>query len=105
MSIPTVQVAGLLVPAPLVPRIVAAVRGTYPTLADGLDDDASVRALLKHWIVTLLMAYEGAQAEAPLEGELAALRADYDARAEAARQKAADDAALIIENPTLGGTA
>lgn len=98
MTAPThVPVAGLLVPVELVPRIITAIRATYPTLTDGRDDDAAVRAVLKHWIETTLATYEGAIAEAPVVEAVEQARTEYAARAEAARQKAVDDSAAITE--------
>jgi hypothetical protein len=80
-----VAVAGLRVPAPLVPRILAAMRGTYPTVTEGLDDDAAVRAVLKHWVTTTLAAWEEGQIITPLSEQLAQIRA---AHAQAERQAA-----------------
>lgn len=94
-----VPVAGLLVPAPLVPRIVSGVRRLYPALAEGKDDDAAVRAWLKHMVTGLLAQAEVAATLEPLDQALDDTRADYEARAEAARAKATADAALIVEAP------
>lgn len=104
-NLPPVAVAGLLVPAPLVPRIIASLRGTYPQLTADLDDDAAVRAVLKFWVTSTLASYEAARAEAPVSGAVEATRAEYAERAEAARQKALQDAAQIIEAPGDTGTA
>lgn len=97
---PYVPVAGMQVPTPLVPRIVAAMRGTYPAVTEGLDDEAAVRAVLRFWTKSLVADYEAAQAQAPLEGALADLRATYRAKAEAARQQAQAAADLITDAPS-----
>lgn len=98
---PPVAVAGLLVPAPLVPRIITALRGTYPTLTAGLDDDAAVRAVLKFWIAEMLAGFEATVAKAPVEGAVAETRAQYETAAADAREKAIADAAAIVDNPEL----
>ncbi len=54
-----VAVAGLLIPAPLATRIIAALRAVYPTLTEGKDDDGAVRAVLIYWITAALETYEG----------------------------------------------
>lgn len=92
-----VPVAGLLVPDVLVPRIVAAMRGTYPTITAGLDDDASVRAVLRHWVTTTLAAYEGAVAGSGVDTAVEATREEYRLKAEQAREKAEADAGTITE--------
>lgn len=97
--IPTVSVAGLQVPAPLVPRIIAAFRGEYPALTEGLGDDASVRAVLKHWVTATLAAYESREAEAPADGAVAATREEYRRLAQEAFDQAVSDAGTIVEAP------
>lgn len=100
-----VPVAGLLVPAPLVPRIVAAVRHLYPTLTEGLEDDAAVRAWLK-WMVTVTMSQsEGQRAAAPVDAALEATRQEFAQRAEEARARAVRDAAAIVDGLTPGSGA
>ncbi|MDT8915769.1 hypothetical protein [Amycolatopsis sp. PS_44_ISF1] len=99
MTDPTapVPVAGLLVPAVLVPRIIAAMRGTYPTITADLDDDAAVRAVLKHWVTTTLMTFEAQQVTAPVVDQLAALQEEARVREAEARQKAEAAAGLITD--------
>jgi hypothetical protein len=92
-----VPVAGLLVPAVLVPRILAAMRGTYPTVTADLDDDAAVRAVLKHWVTATLSAFEAQQVAAPVVDQLAALQEEARIREAAARQEAEAAAGLITD--------
>lgn len=93
----------MLVPAALVPRIVAAFRGTYPGVTEGLEDDPAVRAVLKYWVVSTLTAYEGQQAEAALPAAIEALRQEHAELGRLARAKATADAAEIVEAPPLRG--
>lgn len=100
MTMPThIPVAGLLVPTPLVPRIIAAIRGMYPTVTADLDDDAAVRAWLKYIVGSTLSTWEGATAQAPVVDAIEEIRADYAQRGEEARQQALAAAELIKENP------
>lgn len=98
----TVPVAGLLVPAALVPRIMAAMRGLYPEVTNGIaDNDAMVRAVLKHWVTVTLSQWESEQAKAPVVDALQQVTAEYETASEDARAKAVSDAALIMENPAV----
>lgn len=101
VPLPPVSVAGLLVPAELVPRIITALRGTYPGLTADLDDDAAVRAVLKFWISEMLAGFEATVAKAPVEDAVAETRAQYETAAVEARDKALTDAAAIVDNPGL----
>lgn len=98
-AIPPVAVAGLLVPAPLVPRIVAALRGTYPTLTAGMTDDQTVRAVLKFWIGSTLSAYEGQVVLGGVDSAVEETRRGYADKADRARAKALKDADAIREAP------
>lgn len=98
-ALPPVQVAGMLVPAVLVPRIVAAFRATYPQVTEGLADDPAVRAVLKYWTVTTLASYEAKLAEAPVDDVVQATRQEYAERARVAREQALAAASAIVENP------
>lgn len=97
---PYVPIAGLLVPTPLVPRIIAAVRGLYPTVTEGLEDDAAVRAWLKHIVGVTLANFEAMSAQAPVAEAVEVVRADYAERAEQAREQALTAAASIQESET-----
>lgn len=96
---PYVAVAGMRVPAVLVPRIVAAMRGTYPGVTADLDDDAAVRAVLRWWVKSTLTNWEARQAEAPVDDALAETRQTYRNLADAARQQAEADASTITDQP------
>lgn len=96
-----VPIAGLRVPLPLVPRIVAAVRGLYPTVAEGLDNDAAIRAWLKHITSVTLAQWEAQQAAAGVTQAVEETRAEYALAADTARQNALADAAAIVEAPQL----
>lgn len=95
-----VPVAGLLVPAPLVPRIVRAVRALYPSLTDGKDDDRAIRSWLKYLVTQTVAQAEAQAALAPVEDAVEATRIDYQKRAEKAREKAEKDSDAIVEAVT-----
>lgn len=99
VDLPPVSVAGLQVPAPLVPRIITALRATYPQLTAELDDDASVRAVLKYWVTVTLANHEAAQALAPADDAAQAVLSDYRQKADDAHTKAVQDATAIVDNP------
>ena len=97
-----VPVAGLRVPSAMVPRVIAAVRGVYPTITEGLPDDAAIRAWLKYLISQTLVQHEGTQAIAEIQTAVEETRREYEVRAEQAREKAAVDAETIVESaPTI----
>lgn len=52
------------VPAALVPRVVAAMRATYPSLTAGLTDAEAGRAVIRHLVRSVVAAYEAEQARA-----------------------------------------
>jgi hypothetical protein len=94
-------VAGNRIPLELVPRIIAAIRARYPAATSGIvDHDAAVRAALRAWITETWTAYEEAQAKAPLPITIAQTVAAFDAKAEAAAEKAATDAERIVDDAT-----
>jgi hypothetical protein len=90
---------GLLIPEDLLPRIMAALRGTYPDTTEGKADLPAALAVLRYWLTHTLQQWEAREAEAPLAGELESTRTRYQQRAEEARAKARDDAAAIVDNP------
>ncbi len=94
-----VAVAGLLIPAPLAARIVAALRAVYPTLTEGKDDDGAVRAVLIYWITSTLETYEGNQLRVQTDATIENVRAQGNARAEKIRAEVRKAAALIRETP------
>lgn len=96
-----ISVAGLLVPVALAPRIITAIRGLYPEVTQGIaDNDAAVRAWLKHIIGATLASYEAAAAQQPATAAIEAVRQDYEARAEAARERAQTAAQAIQDSPS-----
>jgi len=94
--IPDVQVAGLLVPAPLAARIITAIRGTYEDLTTGLADDAAIQAVLKYWVTNVLASYEASQALAPGPAAAQKVIDQYASAGEDARQQAIADAEAIV---------
>jgi len=99
-EIPYVPVAGLRVPATLVPRIIAAFRGIYPTVTDGLDDEAAVRAVLLHWVSTTLTTYESREVSKPVQAAADDLVAEAEMKGRKARDAAALAASMIVSAPT-----
>lgn len=59
---PTRDVMGLKIPLPLAARMIASIRATYPTVVEGLDDDAAVQAVVRHWFTSTLVSYESTRA-------------------------------------------
>lgn len=94
-----VRVAGLGVPRTFAPRVIAAIRGVYPELTQGRDDDAAVRAWLKYMVRAVVSQHEERRALAPVDDALEATRAEYRAKADAARARAERDADTIVEQP------
>lgn len=94
-----VPVAGMLVPVQLVPSIVAAMRGTYPLITDGLDDEAAVRAVLRWWVKSTLTEYEARKAESGVDDAVAETRQVYREKAQEARTRAEAAADLITDAP------
>lgn len=100
MTTPThVPVAGLLVPIQLVPRIIQSFRGTYPALTGDLDDEAAVRAVLKHWVTSTLASYESTLVTQETTESVDALLAEVEEKSQVARERAIRDAGYISESP------
>lgn len=95
-----VAVAGLLIPAPLATRIIAALRAVYPTLTEGKDDDGAVRAVLIYWITAALETYEGNLLREQTNAAIETVRVQGNARAEKIRDEVRKAAGLIRETPT-----
>jgi hypothetical protein len=49
----------ITVPDALVPRVITALRATYPDLTEGLNDGAASRAVIRYWVRTTVQVYEG----------------------------------------------
>jgi len=98
-GIPYVPVAGLRVPATVVPSIIIAFRGTYPTLTEGLDDEAAVRAVLLHWVTATMTSFAETATLAPAAEIVQTLVEEYEVKGKKAREAAAAAAATIVEAP------
>lgn len=96
----TVKVAGLLIPAALAPRIIAALRWTYPEATQGRDDEAAVRASLIEWITATLLTYEGFQTDLKRSEAHQKVDATFAEVTKAAKQAAKEAAATITEDPS-----
>lgn len=99
-----IPIAGMLVPRTLAPRIVAAIRKLYPSVTDGLGDDAAVRAWLKHVVVTTLATAEAQAAQEPVTAAVEVVKEQYQAKANEARDKALAAGDTIKDNVPAGGT-
>jgi hypothetical protein len=62
------------IPDALVPRIVAAVRNSYPSETAGLADAPAVRAAIRAWMKTTLAGYEGGLAAQDERAQIVAAR-------------------------------
>lgn len=92
-------VAGLRIPLPLVPRIIEALRARYPDATEGaVDADAAVRLALRAWVVETLAEHEQKAAVAPLDMTIVQTVTDFEARGQAAKQKAVDDSQAIVDD-------
>lgn len=96
---PTVEVAGLIIPASLAIRIIGALRGVYwPIAAQHPDnDDLFVQSALMFWITENLEAWESRQAEAPMVEEVTAVRDRFQREREKAARAAREAAERIIK--------
>lgn len=99
-EIPEVSLAGLRIPAPLVPEIILALRDGYPTITADRDDEGVVRGVLLWIIESTLVQYRSRQAEAAAAEAVEVVRKEQATKAEKARAKARDDAKLIREVPS-----
>lgn len=99
MTMPTHRtVAGLSIPIRLVPRIIAAFRGTYPNITSELEDDeAAVRAVLRDFVGSTLSIYESRRATELVQEEIEEKRASLEGIANAAFKQAKADAATIVD--------
>lgn len=95
-----VTVAGLRVPVTLVPRVIASFRGMYPSLTEGLDDDAAVRAVLKEWVTSNLMVWEGLQATGTANETAENLQLEAIEKSTEAQEAARLAADLIVDGGT-----
>ncbi len=96
-----VPIAGLLVPVDVAARIIAAFRGIYTPLTEGLNDADAVQAVLLHLITSSLVAYEGARTEATGIAEQERVRQEFQAKAEAVRSAARESAKRIKKAPPV----
>ena len=94
-----VEVAGLEIPADLAPLIVADVRLVYPSLTEGKDDDAAVRAALIWFITTTMETAANRKAQVALDTTIDQLRAGAQVRAEQRRAQIHAAAGRIKEKP------
>jgi len=100
--IPYVPVAGLRVPATVVPRIIRALRGVYPEITTGKDDEAAVRAVLLYWIDYTVTSHEAtlAESEVAVEAAISELFEDRLRRVQEARDRAKAAVSTIQQVPT-----
>lgn len=85
------------VPADLAPRVFAAVRGNYASLAPvGASDEEVAASAVAYLLQQVLVGWEKQQARAPLAEELAAIKDRYEKAVDKAEKDAAKDAAKIV---------
>lgn len=53
----------ITIPDALVPRVINAIRGVYPTETTGLTDSEAARAVIKFWVRQTVMEWEGRLAQ------------------------------------------
>jgi len=109
-EIPAVPVAGLLVPADVVPQIVRGFRILYPGVTDGMGDEDAVQAVLLNLVNFALTSEASMRENQAMAEEMELVRVKYSQRSEEA-QHAAREAAKRIRKapkptvPTTDGTA
>jgi hypothetical protein len=90
------QVAGLLVPLDLVPRLVAAIQDAYAEAVEGITDpDELVQAALQAWARELLANHEHQAAVAPLSATVAQTITQFENLGQQARNQAIADGQRI----------
>ncbi len=91
------EVAGLSIPLPLIPRIIAALRATYPGITDGItDDEAAVRAVLKEVVSSALSVYESRTAADAVQTEIKEKQAHLEVASATAYAKARSEVAAYV---------
>lgn len=88
---------GQRIPAELAPRVLAAIRGLYPSVTEGMNDKQAVAAWIKYVITATLANWEGNGALVGAEEAAELARREFQAKAIAAREKAKRDADAISE--------
>lgn len=91
----TVQIAGADVPGDLAVRIIAAIRGLYPSVVEGKSDVDAVNAMVVEMLTSALVTWEGRQINVEAEEQIEQIRADAQSRS-AQAQKAAKEAAAVL---------
>jgi hypothetical protein len=98
-NIPTREVAGLNIPLPLIPRIIKALRATYPGITDGIEDDeAAVRAVLKEIISSALSVHESQMAANAVRDEIQQKQEAAEKSSSAAYAKARHEVATYVKD-------
>ncbi len=98
-NIPTREVAGLDIPLHLIPRIIKALRATYPGITDGIaDDEAAVRAVLKEIISSALSVHESQMAANAVRDEIKQKQDDAEKSSAAAYAKARHEVATYVKD-------
>lgn len=91
------QVAGLEIPEDVAVQVIEAFRSIYPTLTEGKDDEAAVRATLVWFITSTLETYQTRRILAGMDATIATVQAQHNAAATQAREKIKLAAARIKE--------
>lgn len=99
MTEPTHRVvAGLSVPLPLVMPLIEAFRSEYATVTEEIEDDeAAVRAVLKHLTAQILITHRTRQVHDAGQAQVDAAIAAAGAAVESAQRQALAAAALITD--------
>lgn len=98
--VPYVSVAGLRVPATLVPRIVAAFRGTYPDVTADHDEEEAVRQVLKYLVEVIVTTHESKAASTPVMAAADEMVAEAQERGRKAREAALAAVGTIVTAAT-----
>src|SRR5919205_243806 len=98
-------VIGAEIPPALTGRVVAALRAEYPTITAQLGDVDAGNAVVAYLVESILTSHEGKAAQAGAAAELERVSADYQQRAQAARDKARKDAQAIRDAARARGQA
>lgn len=103
--IPVREVAGLEIPEDVAIQVIEAFRAIYPTVTEGKDDEAAVRATLVWFITSTLETYQTRKIFTAMAAAVDAVEAQHNAAAEQARGKIRQAAGRIKEKQVPPGQA
>lgn len=95
------EVAGLEIPEDVAVQVIEAFRSIYPTVTEGKDDEAAVRATLIWFITSTLETYQTRRIFDGLSAAVKSIEAQHNLAAEQARAKIKLAAGRIKEKSAI----